>query len=300
METTPNAENVHKSVIKKLAILVVFIFAVIGFVLIAGYFAVRFGITNEKGIIDDQRNSFISGENPSIKNGEKSSAKNGGNTSIQATSSEWSSGEEWQVLKTAIIRDAGPIYRASYDSGVDSRLIATVMVPEQLRLFYSEREIFKKIFAPLKILGNQSQFSWGIMGLKQETARMIESNLKDKNSPYYLGQKYEGLLDFKTTNVDEERYERITNDKDHYYSYLYAALYIREVVGQWQKAGYDISTRPEIIGTLYNIGFANSHPNAGPSSGGSSIEINGKTYSFGGLAGEFYYSKELKEIFPGK
>jgi hypothetical protein len=138
------------------------------------------------------------------------------------------------------------------------------------------------------------------MGLKQETAKDIEAHLKDVNSPFYLGRKYENILDFNTTDINQERFERLTNDKDHYYSYLYAALYIREVTAQWKKAGFDISKRPEIIGTLYNIGFNNSRPNANPSSGGSSIDLGGTTYSFGALAGEFYNSVELKELLPGR
>ncbi len=72
----------------------------------------------------------------------------------------------------------------------------------------------------------------------------------------------------------------------------------KELLNQWQKAGYDISGRPELESTLYNIGFQNSHPNASPKSGGSVITVNGTTYSFGALAAEFYNSQELVEYFP--
>ena len=64
------------------------------------------------------------------------------------------------------------------------------------------------------------------------------------------------------------------------------------------KVGIDISQRPEIIATLYNIGFKNSVPKEKPLSGGSAIEIGNNKYSFGSLAGFFYYSGELKEQFP--
>lgn len=272
------------------------IFAIIGFIFVAVYAAVRIGLTNERGIIDDQRASFINDK-------QVSSIANLPNlipTNPATTTLSWAKSEEWLVVKTAIIRDAMAIYRASHDVKVDPRMLVTVLVPEQLRLFHSEREIFKQIFAPLKILGNQSQFSWGIMGLKPDTAKNIEAHLKDSTSPFYLGKEYENILDFNTTNVDQERFERLTNSKDHYYSYLYAALFIREVNAQWKSAGHNISNRPEIIGTLYNIGFNNSHPNANPSSGGAALDLSGTTYSFGALAGEFYNSQELRELLPIK
>ena len=38
---------------------IVYVFAVVGFVLVAGYFAIKFGWTNTSGIIDTQRESFL-------------------------------------------------------------------------------------------------------------------------------------------------------------------------------------------------------------------------------------------------
>lgn len=259
----------------------VYIFALIGLCLVGGYFAVRTGLTNQGGIVDNQQSSFIT--NNRLK--------------PVKVNLDWAKNEEWNILKQAIVKDAGAIYRASYDAKVDPRLLVAVLVPEQLRLFHSERAIFEKIFSPLKILGNQSQFSWGIMGIKQETAREIENNLKDTSSDFYLGLDSESALDFIGENPDQERFERLVNEKNHYYSYLYAGLYIRQMVAQWKKAGIDISQRPEIIATLYNIGFNNSIPKEKPLSGGSAIEIGKNKYSFGSLAGFFYYSDELNELF---
>lgn len=54
---------------------------------------------------------------------------------------------------------------------------------------------------------------------------------------------------------DAERIQRLTNEKDHYYSYLYAAIYMKELMTGWKKSGFDISDRPEIVATLYNIIF---------------------------------------------
>jgi len=65
-------------------------------------------------------------------------------------------------------------------------------------------------------------------GLKEETAKQIEQNLTDKNSPYYLGPNYEHLLDFQTADPDTERFNRLTDDKNHYYFLsLHRALFER-------------------------------------------------------------------------
>ena len=138
------------------------------------------------------------------------------------------------------------------------------------------------------------------MGIKEATAVQIENNLKDPTSPYYLGQQYEHVLDFpaSTTPVTQQRFVRLTDQHAHYYSYLYAGLYLAEIEHQWKTAGYDISNRPDILATLFNVGFDNSKPKANPQSGGAAIPIGGQVYSFGSLAGQFYNSSELTTEFP--
>ncbi len=272
--------------LRKIFLIIVYIFAVIGFVLVAVYAAVQFGFTKTSGIIDNQHDYF----------------KNllGTSTSFGTTTENgaWQQGEEWQVLKEAIVKDKDPILAASEKTSIPARLIVDHLVVEQLRLFHSNRELFKQIFAPLKILAVQSQFSWGVMGVKQDTARQIEMNLKNPQSPWYLGPDFEHVLDFKTNDPDTERFNRLTDEHDRSYSYLYLALMIKEMENQWQKAGFPIDNRPDIIATLCNIGFDNSDPNANPQSGGAEIDIGTTTYSFGSLAGAFYNSNELVSEFP--
>ncbi|MBX4198560.1 hypothetical protein KW782_04495 [Candidatus Parcubacteria bacterium] len=261
--------------IRKYINVIVYLFAAIGFILVVGYFAVKFGWTNVPGIIDRQNEYFQQAQK----------------------AYSWAQGEEWNVFKEAVIRDKEALTKAGMASDSNPRLIVAQLIVEQLRLYHTNRELFKTVFAPLKLLGNQSQFSWGVMGLKQETAVEIENHLKDSTSSFYLGKKYENLLDFTTTDHNKERFDRIINEHDRYYSYLYAALYLKQIETQWKNAGFDISDRPEILSTLFNIGFKNSHPNHNPQVGGAEIEIKGKTYSFGGLASEFYASSELEEAF---
>ena len=263
---------------KKVFHILVYIFAGIGFILVFVYLAVEFGWTNTEGIVDEQRDYF--------------------QEQLEKNDLEWTKGEEWQILKEAILKDQEAIEKVAKETGIPSRLIVAPLVVEQLRLFHSEREIFKSIFAPLKILGNQSQFSWGVMGIKQETARKIENNLKNPDSPWYLGKKYEKILDFTTNNPDNERFLRLTDEDNRYYSYLYSAILIKQLETQWEKVGFPIHNRPGIVATLFNIGFANSKPHNSPQLGGAEIEINKTTYSFGGLAQSFYDSNELVEEFP--
>jgi hypothetical protein len=133
------------------------------------------------------------------------------------------------------------------------------------------------------------------MGIKETTASEIEDHLKDPKSEYYLGENYENIL----SSLDDNTYDKLTSEKDnHYISYLYGALYLRQFLTQWQNAGYDIKYRPEIIGTLFNVGFPQSKPNPNPKVGGSAIDVGDGKYSFGSLVYEFYYSGELTDEFP--
>lgn len=211
---------------------------------------------------------------------------------------EWMNIAEWQDFKIAVEKDKPLIDSVAHLTGVEPRLIVSVLVGEQIRLFNSDREAYKKWIGPLKILSVEKTFSLGVTGIKIPTAQKIESNLKDRSSVFYLGLTYEHLLDFKTPSVEDERYNRLTSYKNHFYSYLYAALNIKQMKMQWERAGFSIDTRPEILATLYNIGFEVSVPKENPVVGGSDVLIHNKTYSFGAISYEFYYSGELYDLFP--
>lgn len=272
-----------KNDLKKILNVIVYIFAAIGLFLTLGFFAVKLGLTNTKGIIDRQTEFFRNQDN---------------NTSVDTTPRPWNQGSEWENFNTAISKDTQVLKRVESETGVPARLVVSVVFVEQMRLYFSERQVFKDLFAPLKILGTQTQFSLGVSGIKQKTAEQIENNLKDSSSTYYLGESFTHYLDFKTTDIENERFTRLTDYKDRYYSYLYTALYIKELATSWKKAGFDISGKSEILATLFNIGFDHSNPKQEPQIGGAEIDINGTTYSFGRLAGEFYYSNELTDLYP--
>jgi hypothetical protein len=268
--------------LKYITIFFMSIFALIGIITIAAYFAIYFKWTTVSGLVDSNDRYLAAVVTPSQK---------------PTIRTDWINTEEWKILKAAIVKDTATINTVAQFAEISPRLIVAPLVVEQLRLFSSQRETFKEIFKPLQILGIQSQFSWGVMGLKQETAIKIEQNLKNPQSIYYLDPSFENSLDFKTQDFDTERFDRIVA-KDHYYSYLYTALYFKQIIAQWQKSGFDIENKPEILATLFNIGFEHSNPNPTPQSGGAEIEVNGQKYSFGELAHAFYYSDELLTEFP--
>jgi len=210
----------------------------------------------------------------------------------------WQNEEPWQVVREAVIKDKDKINQASAVLDISPRLILSVAIVEQLRLYYTQRELFETVFRPLKILASANKMAWGVMSIKETAAIRAEEGMRDKNSVFYPGDKYAKLLNLTTNDPVGERYAKLTNDKDHYYSYLYGGAIIKQLIAQWQKAGYDISDRPEILATLFNIGVQNSKPKSNPQVGGSKIEIEGNKYVFGSLAYEFYYSGDLIADFP--
>ena len=214
---------------------------------------------------------------------------------------EWMNILEWHDFKIAVAKDKKIIDSVAHQTGVEARLIVACLVGEQIRLFNSDREAFKQWISPLKVLSVESQFSFGVTGIKEHTAQRIEYYLKTPETEFYLGPEYEHLLDFTsedTAIINDERISRLTNFRNHYYSYMYAALFLKQVKKQWENAGYPIDQRPEILVTLFNVGFPQSKPKSNPRVGGSRIKIKDQTYTFGAIGYQFYYSGELYELFP--
>jgi len=316
----------------------IIVFTIIGILFMVVFFGMKFDVFTVRGSIDE-RNAFFT--NAGDDAGIDASDDAGSGTTDESksdtrqaifdmqsavrahiksvrmemfpnTSFAWADSSEWNTLSIALIKDRETIRRAASDAGISPRILVSIVIAEQLRFFTSDRESFKKFFEPLKILGNMSEFSLGVSGVKQDTAKIIEQNLKNKNSPYYIGAEYEKLLDVHAIessdridgNADQNgayadslRFLRLTDSKDHYYSYLYTSLFARQIIEQWKREGYDLSYRPEILATLFNLGFDKSVPKSNPKMAGAEVTINGETYTFGRLAYEFYYSGEIVDIF---
>ncbi len=265
-----------------------YLFAIIGFIFVAVFFAMQFDLLKVKGSVSERNSYFNLNNNVNIQN-----------TNTTEVVADWAKTAEWNLLKEVFTRDQAIINKAGEDAGISPRLILSGVMGEQLRFFGNRRESFKGYFEPLKILAQLSKFSFGIAGLKPQTVQLIEEHLKDPNSKFYLGPEMEHVADYpEGVNLDTERMNRITDVKNPYYSYLYVGLYMRQVEAQWERAGYPITNRPEILATLYNLGFNRSIPKADAAAGGANINVGGVNYTFGDFAYEFYYSSELADIFP--
>ena len=268
---------------------IIIIFALIGLVFTIVFIGMQFGAFNVRGA-NTARNISL-GATATIKPV---------NDCLDTTVSvcTWDKTSQWNTIKTALQKDASVVQDVSTKTGVDARMIAATVIPEQLRYFTANRESFKKYFEPLKILGALSKFSLGVSGVKQETALQIERYANDPTSDFYPGDGIAALIAYPDgTNHDTELYNRLTDEHNHYYSYLYTAIYIKEIQAQWAKSGFDVSKQPEVPVTLFNIGFGASHPNATPKVAGSIITLGGKKYSFGELGTLFYNSDELTDSF---
>ena len=268
--------------------ILIYCFALIGFIFVAVFLAMQFGWLNVKGAVSERNSYFQINDKLNLNTIDTNEIKD-----------SWKDTAEWNLLKEVFTRDQDVINRASHDAGISPRLVIGGVMGEQLRFFSNRRESFKNYFEPMKILATLSKFSFGIAGLKPQTISLIDAHLKDTKSVYYLGPELEHVADYAPdANIDSEIMNRITDTKDPYYSYLYVGLFMRQVIAQWKSAGYDISNRPEVIATLYNLGFNRSIPKADAKAGGAVINVGGKDYTFGDLAYEFYYSDELVDIFP--
>lgn len=269
----------YKKILIRGARALTLLFACIGFVATAVFLAMQFGWLNVRGSIV-ARNAFF----------ENARASSTLERKQPASSTLWHNTDEWHTVAAGLEKDKAIILQVAEETGVSARLIAAVAVPEQLRFFTANREVFKRYFEPFKLLGTLSQFSLGVTGIKPETAERIESYANDPESPFYPGEKMAALLPLSD---DATRFTRLTDEADHSYQYLYTALFIAEIQAQWKKAGHADALTPGVITTLFNIGFDRSNPNAKPEVGGAPIELGGETYTYGELGVYFYESAEL-------
>jgi hypothetical protein len=268
--------------------IIVYIFAFIGLVFSAVFIGMQFGIFNVPGSNAVRNASLNIPKTLPVQDC----------LDTTNTKCDWNKTVQWDVLKNAFTKDSAVINQVSIQVGISPLMLVATVSPEQIRFFTSNRENFKKYFEPLKILVSLSKFSLGVSGIKEETAKQIEVYANDPTSPFYPGKDAALLIAYKP-GVDQntELYNRLTDEHNHYYSYLYTALFIKEIENQWAKVGFDITQQPEVVSTLFNLGFNQSIPKANPVVSGSSIELAGRTYLYGELGALVYNSKEFNTIF---
>jgi len=268
--------------------IVVYIFALIGFVFTAVFVGMQFGIFNVPGNNAARNSSLNIPKTAPVQDCVDTTKK----------TCDWNQTSEWGVLKAGFTKDAPIINQVSKQVGISPLMLVATVAPEQVRFFTSNRESFKKYFEPLKILVSLSKFSLGVSGIKEDTAKQIETYVNDPTSPFYPGGGASALIAYNpSVDHDTELYNRLTDEHNHYYSYLYTALFIKEIENQWATAGFDITQKPEVIATLFNLGFDQSVPKSNPVIAGSSITLGGKDYVYGELGTLLYNSNEFDNLF---
>jgi hypothetical protein len=220
----------------------------------------------------------------------------------------WSNYQVWKDFCKTVKKDRFAIDSVSRLTGVESRLIVMCLVGEQIRMFNSGREKFKKYVLPFNRILLPTNRGYGVTGILEHTALRIENTVFNKKSEFYAGDYFQNCINVKDSFPElvndtikahkHKTIQRLIKGGDHYYSYLYTAFLLRQYQAHWEKNGYTLENRPEILGSLFNLGYQKSKPKKNPEAGGSTFNVGGKDYTFGGLCFEFYYSGELQDLFP--
>jgi hypothetical protein len=221
---------------------------------------------------------------------------------------EWSNYQVWKDFCKVVRNDRFAIDSVSRLTGVESRLIVMCLVGEQVRMFNSGREKFKKYVLPFNRIMLPTNRGYGVTGILEHTAYRIENTIFNKKSEFYAGDYFQNCINVNDSFPElvndtikahkQKTIQRLIQRGDHYYSYLYTAFLLRQYQAHWERNGYTLENRPEILGSLFNLGYQKSKPKKNPEAGGSTFNVGGKDYTFGGLCFEFYYSGQLQELFP--
>ena len=220
----------------------------------------------------------------------------------------WSNYKAWKQFCQTLAKDKKAIDSVSRLTGVESRIIILCVIAEQLRMFNSGREKFKQYVYPYTRLILPTNRGYGVSGILEHTALRIENTLFRPKDPFYPGDYFKKIINIRDSFPDRvndtisahrhKTIQRLIQGGDHYYSYLYTALLLREFQAHWESKGFTLANRPEVLGTLFNLGYQKSKPKIDPQVGGSTFKVGDRKYTFGGICFEFYYSGELQKEFP--
>jgi hypothetical protein len=195
---------------------------------------------------------------------------------------EWSETPLWDSTKVALQDDLPAIREAAARTGLSPRLVALPALCEHLRRAESFREAYKRFFTRFIPMGN---LSMGVTGIKPESLADLVPWCDSADLP---------LVDSMPLDTIRHRLQ----GPDRSWSYLYAALYMKCILRQWQASGVDLSRRPEIVMTVYNLGMRHCPPRPEPLAGGAVFEIGGTEHSFGSFSREFYWSGQMYPQLP--
>lgn len=162
---------------------------------------------------------------------------------------------------TKIKKNEKHIKNASQIFDVNKNILSAVIYIERRENYTWEDVALDEYLAQVGL-----NSSIGFCQVKLKTAYWIEVQLNDTNSTYFPGDKYYQRLIISKT--PEEIVKKLQTDS---INILYAAAYLRIMEKRWEKEGYPINNKPEILGTLYSTGLfyrsgEERKPNSNPKS----------------------------------
>lgn len=128
---------------------------------------------------------------------------------------------------------------------VDSKTLSAVIFIERRENYNWEDRAMDNLLANLGL-----NSSVGFCQVKLKTAYWIEHQLNDTNSLYFPGKNYYKSLNISKT--PKELLDKLLNDE---LNIKYAAAYMRIMLSRWERDGFPLDKKPDILGTLYSTGL---------------------------------------------
>ena len=200
--------------------------------------------------------------------------------------------DSFSYLLDKIYIDKLNFYKSGLDTAsnifwLNENIIRSAILTEQMRAAFTYRGRIKQIMATDTYLMVMSQSSYGIWWVKAATAEKLEDYLKQQAPELY--NKYFSFPVW--SNIYNVRFSRLTDTKNYTYQINYIGWLFYKYINTWADGGVDISNSPWVLLTLYNIW--DKIPNKNPSIGGSTLNIEWESFTFGKLWMLLYYYLEI-------
>lgn len=171
--------------------------------------------------------------------------------------------------------------------GIDEELVISSMIGEQFRIACnSQRDSVKKAIVgttPRRLVSYD--ISLWVWGVKVSTAREI---FKHADARWTASERF---LQYDRYSDGELATAMSTDD------YLQAALptnLVKNILVRWANHWYDISGKPGVVWTLYNMGNnEKKKPNANPKLGWAVIRVGARRFTYGELSAAVYWYRKI-------
>jgi len=134
---------------------------------------------------------------------------------------------------------------ASKTFGINSKILTAIIFTERTLNYTWEDKAMDNLLAEAGL-----NRSIGFCQIKLKTAYWIEVQLNYTSAAYFPNIKYKGKLSL--SNSPNEIMQKLENDS---LNIFYAAAFVRIAISYWEKAGFPIDNKADILGTLYSTGL---------------------------------------------